>query len=80
LLGRRLGVRIGSGWARQVSIAATVAASVMAAGAQIQIPSPIDAVVVAIVGLGAYALALWLQDIRPTSTVSVRPPRAGASR
>ncbi len=65
LLKRRLGGTIGSGWARQVSVAAIAAAIAMFVLARLDIPSPIDAMVVGGFGLVIYAGALWGQGLRP---------------
>jgi len=66
LLRKRLETRISSGWGRQVLVAGVVASIIMAAVSQLPIPSPIDASAVAIAGLGAYAVVLWFEGVRPT--------------
>ncbi len=74
LLRRRLHHRLGpsggsifsSGWTRPVTIASLGAAAVMAVVARLDVPSPIDAVVVGLLGVAVYAGALWIQRVRPT--------------
>ncbi|MGI9595864.1 MAG: lipid II flippase MurJ [Acidimicrobiales bacterium] len=66
LLRRRLAGPVSSGWALPVAIAAVIASSIMAAASRFPVPSPLDAVAVGSAGLAAYALALWLQGVRPT--------------
>lgn len=74
LLRRRLRRRFGppaaglvsSGWARPVTVAGVAAGAVMAVAARVELPSPVDAAVAAVAGLGTYGGALWLQGVRPT--------------
>ncbi|MEM7340774.1 MAG: murein biosynthesis integral membrane protein MurJ [Actinomycetota bacterium] len=64
LLRRRLGRPVRSGWMRIVALAATVSGLAMAVIANLGLPSPIDAVVIVVVGAGIYGGALWMQGVR----------------
>ncbi len=66
LVRRRLRTPVRSGIARQVSVAAAAAGSLMAAGNFLPLPAPVDAAVVGSTGLATYVAALWFQGIRPT--------------
>jgi putative peptidoglycan lipid II flippase len=76
-LRRRLGPGqaqiVSSGWARQVTIAGVVSGVAMAATAQLPVPSPVDAVIVVLVGLAAYGSILWIQGVRPPRRVASMP-------
>lgn len=69
-LRKRLGVAIRSGWAKQVVSSGIVAAAVMFGAmvitASVGLPSPLDAVVVGVVGVAIYGGGLLLQGVRPT--------------
>ena len=65
LLSKRLGGSVGSGIARHVLVGGVAAALVMFGLASLGIPSPIDAAVVGIAGLGVYAGTLLVQGVRP---------------
>lgn len=69
-LRRRLGVSIRSGWAPQVfssGVAAGIAMfGAMLGTAAVGLPSPIDAVVVGLIGVAVYGGGLLLQGVRPT--------------
>jgi len=64
-LSRRLGAPVRSGWARPITVAAVAAGAVMFLLGRLPVPSPVDAVVLALGGLAVYAFALWLQGLRP---------------
>jgi peptidoglycan biosynthesis protein MviN/MurJ (putative lipid II flippase) len=64
-LSRRLGAPVRSGWARPITVAAAAAGAVMFLLGRLPVPSPVDAVVLALGGLAVYALGLWLQGLRP---------------
>ena len=69
-LRRRLGVSIRSGWGRQVILSGLAAGfamfGTMFGTAAAGVPSPIDAVVVGLVGVAVYGASLLLQGVRPT--------------
>ncbi len=69
-LRRRLGVSIRSGWGRQVVLSALAAAiamfSAMLGTAAVGLPSPVDAVLVGLLGVAVYGASLLLQGVRPT--------------
>ena len=69
-LRRRLGVSIRSGWGRQVILSGLAAGfamfGTMFGTAATGVPSPIDAVVVGLVGVAVYGASLLLQGVRPT--------------
>jgi len=72
LLRRRLGVPVRSGWARIVTVSAVASGILMAAIAQLELPSPLDAIVIGIAGLGTYVGVLFLQGVRsPAQLTSV---------
>jgi putative peptidoglycan lipid II flippase len=68
-LRQRMSITFSSGWAIPVTIAGAVAAVIMAGSAlglgRAGVPAPIDAVLVAVVGLVVYAGGLWVQGLRP---------------
>ncbi|MEL7155234.1 MAG: murein biosynthesis integral membrane protein MurJ [Actinomycetota bacterium] len=64
MLRGRLGVRISSGWARQVTVAAVVAAAAMALARLVPVPSPVDVVLIVVIGAGTYLGTLWMQGVR----------------
>ena len=64
-LGSSGSTAVSSGWARHVAVAAAGGWGAMVMAAMISIPSPLDAVLVALVGLAIYGSLLWIQGVRP---------------
>jgi putative peptidoglycan lipid II flippase len=64
---------VSSRWARPVTVAGAVSVVVMAATTRLTVPSPIDAVLTAVVGAGVYGAMLWIQGVRPPSRLPSTP-------
>ena len=63
---------VSSGWGLNVVISAVGATAAMFMATLVPLPSPIDAVVTALVGLAVYGSLLWVQGIRLPSRASAR--------
>jgi len=64
MLRRRLGIKVQSGWARPIIVAAVASGMVMALLRLVPLPSPIDSFVIVALGAGIYGSALWMQGVR----------------
>lgn len=72
-LGRQAAQAVSSGWMRQIMVAAVAAGLAMVLARLVPLPSPIDAVLIAVVGVGTYAGFLWIQGVRSLSALASRP-------
>jgi hypothetical protein len=64
-LRRRLGEPVRSGWGRPILVAGVAAAAIMVPIGRIGLPSPVDAAIIGVAGLGVYAGGLMAQGVRP---------------
>ena len=64
---------VSSGWAANVAIAGVGAGAAMFLATVVPLPSPIDAAVTTLIGLGVYGSLLWIQGIEPSSRVRSFP-------
>ncbi len=72
-LGREGAKAVSSGWFKPIA-ASSVGAFVAMVGIRlVPLPSPIDAVLIAIVGLATYAGILWMQGVRSLSGLASKP-------
>ncbi|MDH5519687.1 MAG: murein biosynthesis integral membrane protein MurJ [Acidimicrobiia bacterium] len=58
---------VSSDWGLNVFIAGVGAGAAMFMATLVPLPSPVDAIVTALIGLGVYGSLLWIQGIKPTS-------------
>lgn len=64
LLRRRLGRPVRSGWARHTVLACVASGTVMVGIGALDLPSPIDAILIVMAGAAVFAGALWMQGVR----------------
>jgi putative peptidoglycan lipid II flippase len=58
---------VSSDWGLTVFIAGVGAGAAMFMATLVPLPSPVDAILTALIGLGVYGSLLWIQGIKPTS-------------
>ena len=73
MLRKRLGIRVRSGWARAVLTSGAAAIAGMALVRLIGLPSPLDLVVIVVIGAGIYGSGLWLQGVRSIPQLASSP-------
>jgi putative peptidoglycan lipid II flippase len=73
MLRRRLDIRVRSGWARIVVTSALSAAVAMGGIRLLGLPSPIDIVVIGVVGVGIFGAGLWMQGVRSLPQLASSP-------
>lgn len=73
MLRRRLGIRVRSGWARPVILSGVAAGVVMALIRLLPLPSPVDIIVIVVVGAGIYGSGLWVQGVRSLPQLASSP-------
>ncbi len=72
-LGRRGAQAVSSRWLRQITGASVGAFVVMIAARQLQLPSPVDAILIVAAGLAVYAGILWMYGVRSLSALASKP-------
>lgn len=73
LLKRRIGRPIRSGWGRLTVVACVGSGVVMYAVTLLGLPSPIDAMVIVILGAASYGGLLWTQGVRSLAQLASKP-------
>jgi putative peptidoglycan lipid II flippase len=73
MLRKRLGIRVRSGWARAVLTSGVAAAAGMGLVRLIGLPSPLDLVVIMVIGAGIFGSGLWVQGVRSIPQLASSP-------